>query len=56
MDDKALKILIEGLDDVHQFVGDAVVPEDLSNRVMMEAVKGLLEVDEYYVYCTVPFI
>lgn len=50
----ALKVFIEGQDDLNQFLRYAVVTQDLPERLTVKAVKGLLEIDKYSIRCTVP--
>lgn len=50
----ALKVFIKGHNDVNQFLRDAVVTQDLPERLTVKAVKSLLEIDKYSIQCAVP--
>ena len=54
--DSAFKVFVQGLDDVHQFLWDSMVPQNLLERWSVQAVKSLLKVHEHQVQRAVPFM
>ena len=54
MHDAAFKVLAQGLDDVHQFLLDSIVPSNLPELCLVQAVKSLLKVYEHHVNIAIP--
>lgn len=55
MDDLTAGVLIQMLDDVHEFLRDPIVVHQLPDGFSVHTVKGLLKVHECYIERVLPF-